>query len=170
MVDFAGILGLLHHFAHEPVGVELSKRAIEVIRAADRTARFHSREARDGRGRELTECFTIHVHQRVEEHLREFFVRHLAHGAATIHGGHHLLKAHLAAVGRVTVVTRRHTGGIQREVHVEHRFEHFVMSVVFHQRGTERSLQRGPVVQRDELDRAHRVEVLGHAHGETRGA
>ena len=43
--DLAIVLRLLHHLADEAVGVELTQRAVEVVRAANRSARFHAGEA-----------------------------------------------------------------------------------------------------------------------------
>jgi hypothetical protein len=39
---------------------------------------------------------------------------------------------------------------------------------MLHQCRTERSLERLPIVERHVLDRAHRVEVLGHRHRQAR--
>ena len=47
LADLLVLLRLLHHLADEAVGVELPQRAVEVVRAADRPARLHAREARD---------------------------------------------------------------------------------------------------------------------------
>ena len=83
--DLLVLLGLLHHLADETFGVELPQRAVQVVRTADRAARLHPREARDRGRREQAQLLAVHVHQRVEEHLRELLVRDLAHRAGAFH-------------------------------------------------------------------------------------
>ncbi len=67
------------------------------------------------------------------------------------------------------VLTRR-TGREQREVHVEDGLERLPVMMVLHQRRAERGLERRTVAEVEMLDRAHRVEVLGHRHGQPRRA
>ena len=163
------LLGLLHHLADETVGVELPQRAVEVVRAADRPARLHAREARDRGAPRACAAARVHAHQRVEEHLRELFVGHLAHRAAAVHRGAELLEVGLrvgADLRPFAVLVD--AGAEDREVHLEHRVEHLVVPVVLHERRAERGLERVAVVERHVLDRAHRVEVLGHRHRQAR--
>ena len=162
--------GLLHHLADETVGVELTQRAVEVVRAADRSARLHAREARDRRRREHAHFVLVHAHERVEEHLRELLVGDLAHRAALIHRGAQLVEVCLRVGVELGLAFGVHAGREHREVDLEHRLEHAVVARVLHERRAERGLERGAILERHVLDRAHRVEVLGHAHGQARGA
>ena len=170
VADLLLVLRPRHHLGDETVGVELPQRAVEVVRAADRTAGFHPREPRHRRAREQAHLVLVHAHQRVEEHLRELLVRHLAHRAALIHGGAQLVEVGLRLGVEVGFAVGVHAGREHREEHLEHRVEHAVVARVLHERGAERGLERRPVVERHVLDRAHRVEVLGHRHGQARGA
>ncbi len=162
------LLGAVHHLVDEAVGVELPQRAVEVVGAADRPARLHARETSDRGAREQPELFGVHVHQRVEEHLRELLVRHRAHRARGFHRLAELVEvgAAFAAFAAVFVDARAE----HREVDLEDGLEHLVVAGVLHERRAERSLERISVFERHVLDRAHRVEVLGHRNGQTRGA
>ena len=91
LADLARVLRPLHQLAHETVGVELPQRAVEVVGAADRPARFHPREPAHRRGRELAQLLTVHAHERVEQHARELLVAHVAHRAAAVAGRAELL-------------------------------------------------------------------------------
>ena len=170
LADLLLVLGLRHHLGDEAVGVELPQRAVEVVRAADGAARLHAREARDRRAREQAHLVLVHAHQRVEEHLRELLVRHLTHRAALIHRGAELVEVGLRRGVEVGFAVGIHARREHREEHLEHGVEHAVVARVLHERRAERGLERRAIVERHELDRAHRVEVLGHRDRKAGGA
>ena len=160
--DLLVLLRALHHLLDQTFGVELPQRPVQVVRTADRSARLHPREARDRSPRQHPHLLAVHVHQRVEEHLRELLVRHLAHRAAGFHGLAQLLE--IGALGAFLATPRPRPRAEHREVDLEHGLEHLGVAVVLHQRRLERGAERVAVLERDVLDRAHRVEVLGHRH------
>ena len=77
-----------------------------------------------------------------------------------------LLEVGLRVAAALRPVAAVDAGAEDREVDLEHGVEHPVVPVVLHERGAERGLERLAVFERHELDRAHRVEVLGHRHRE----
>ena len=110
----------------ETFGVELPQRPVQVVRAADRPARLHAREARDRGRREHPQLLAVHVHQRVEEHLRELLVRELAHRAAGLHRGASCSKSAAVAAAFARLAALVDAGAEHREVHLEHGLEHLV--------------------------------------------
>ena len=171
VADLVLVLGVRHHLAGETVDVELPQRAVQVVRTADRTARLHACEPRDRGRRDHLHLGPVHAHQRVEQQLRELLVRQLAHRAAGIHRTAQLVEAGLVlALAALAVLARLHAGREHREVDLEHRVEHAVVARVLHERRAEAGLERIAVGERHVLDRAHRVEVLGHRHGQPRRA
>ncbi len=118
------------------------KRAVEVVRAADRPARLHAREARHRGPRQHPHLVLVHAHQRVEKHPRELLVRHLTHGAALVHGGAQLVEIRLRFGIEIGLAVGVHAGREHREEHLEHGFEHAVVAGVLHERRTERGLER----------------------------
>ena len=131
--DLLVLLGLLHHLGDEAFGVELPQRAVEVVRAADRTTGLHPGEARHRRARERAQLLGVHAHQRVEEHLRELFVRQLTHRAARVHLGAQLVEVGLGVGAELAAVAALDARAEDREVHLEHGVEHLVVTVVLHQ-------------------------------------
>ncbi len=170
VADLRVLLRLFHHLRDEALGVELPQRPVEVVRTTHRAAGFHARVPRDCRTREQSQLLAVHVHQRIEEHLRELFVRHLTHRAGGFHRLAQLLEVGFGAFAFGPGLRALDARAEHREVHLEHRVEHLGVPVVLHERRAERSLERVTVLERHVLDRAHRVEVLGHRHGQARDA
>ena len=159
-------LALLARLAHHPGGqaleVQLPQRSIEVVGAADGPAGLHAREAVHGHTGELAHLLPVHVHERLEEHLRQLLGRDVAHRAAAL-GAHGL---HGLEVGRTTVVALADPRRVEREIDVEDGLEGAPVVVVLHQGRSERGLERAALGDVDVLDGAHGVEVLGHRHRE----
>ena len=158
----------LHEPARERVVVQLPQRPVQVVGPADGPARLHAREARDGHRRDLAELVLVHVHERGHQHLGELFVAHALAGAATA-----LLAGNPAGFVRVAGLAARLTvtvdaAGVEREVDVEDGVERAAVPEALHQRRREHLAERVPFGQRDLLDAAHRVEVLGHRDREPR--
>ena len=110
--------------------------------------------------------------QRVEQHLGELLVATSAHRA-----GRRCPAAWRVARASASSPARRRRLAVavdaaaeQREVDVEDGVERALVPVVLHQRRAEHRLEHLAVVERDVLDRAHRVEVLGHRHRQPGGA
>ena len=167
----AALGAAFHHPLGQAVVVELPQRAVQVVGAADRTPRLHPREARHRHRRQLAELLAVHVHQGGEEHLGELLVAHaLAGTAAPLLTGYATRLVARLAVGTLAVaaVLVADASRVQREVDVEDGVERAPVAEVLHQRGREHLAERLALLQRDVLDRAHGVEVLGHRHRQPR--
>ncbi len=71
VADLAALARLAHHPGGQALEVELPQRAVEVVGAADGPSGLHAREAVHGHTGELAQLLAVHVHQRLEEHLRQ---------------------------------------------------------------------------------------------------
>ena len=163
--DVAFFLGSADEPRREVVQVELPQRPVQVVGAPDGASRFHARELGDRGGGEAAQLVAVHVHQRVEEHLRELLAGELASASPAAAGfADHL--GPLVGVGVVGV----DTGAVQREVDVEDGLERGPVPVMLDEGGTERGSEQVPVGDVDVLDGAHGVEVLGHRHREAGAA
>ena len=95
----------------------------------------------------------------------------LAHRAAAVHRGAELLEVGLRVGVELAASPSASTPGLNIEKYTSNTVSNtLVVAVVLHQRRAERGLERVAVVERHVLDRAHRVEVLGHRHRQPRGA
>ena len=162
-------LALVARHAHHPHGeiveVEHPQRAVEVVGAADGTTRLHPRVLLHREGGEAAQLVAVHVHQRGEEHRRQLLARDAGTGAvaaALALAGHVDLVA--APLGALAVVLARDAVAEQREVDVEDGVERLLVALVLDEGGAQDALEQLAIVDVDELDGAHRVEVLGHRH------
>ena len=71
VADLAPLAGLPHQTGGQALEVQLPQRSIEVVGAADGPSGFHPGEAVDGHARQLAELLPVHVHERLEQHLRQ---------------------------------------------------------------------------------------------------
>ena len=71
VADLAALARLAHHPGGQALEVQLPQRSVEVVRAADGPSGLHAGEAVHGHTGELTHLLPVHVHQRLEEHLRQ---------------------------------------------------------------------------------------------------
>ena len=160
--ELAGLLlrGLHELFQHA-VEIKITKRAVQVIGATDRTARLHAAEAGDRRLGDSPHHCLIRVEQRVVEHLGELFGGETfeSSGATLLRLARHVLAVHLRFAVGVDGVLRTAQG----EVHLEHRLEGAPVGGVLDQRAAEGVLERVAVLHRDDLHRLHGVEVLREA-------
>ena len=163
--DALGHLALVARAAHqagaEVVEVELTQRAVEVVRPADGAARLHARELGDGHRGEPAELVAVHPHEGVDEHLRELLARDLPTAPTGARLPHQPLEVPEVAEVRVVV----DPGAVQREIDVEDGLERLPVVVVLDERRAERSLEHVALGDVDVLDGAHRVEVLRHRDG-----
>jgi hypothetical protein len=163
------LLGRVHHLLEHVVEVEVAQRPIQVIGTADRSTRFHPREALNRLLRERPHRALITVHQRLHEHLGDLFGCERLHAALASALALHLL-LHLAPelveIGFFIAVGDLVLGSAEAEVDLEDRLEAAPVGVVLDQRRPECVLERLAVLDRDVLNRLHRVEVLGERHRE----
>ena len=101
-----GVLtGLLHQLFEHTLEVEVPQRAVQVVRAADGTARLHAGVTLHGLSGHGAHHRLIAAHERLVEHLGQFLGRHalarasLARGVAGAVGRLHAL--HVAHVGQI---------------------------------------------------------------------
>ena len=157
-----------HQARRELVDVELPERAIQVVRAPDRTAGLHARVLRDRHRREVPQRVPVHAQQCLEEHLRELFTRELAASTRAARVLARGFEQAFRPVGQLVFAVD--PGRVQGEVDVEDGFERLPVVMVLDQRGAERGLEGVAVLKVDVLDRAHGVEVLGHRDRQARVA
>ncbi len=92
----------------EVVEVELAKRAVEVIGAADRSPRLHPRELLHRHRRESAHLVAVHPRQRVQQHRRQLLARHRLTAGAT--AGLALLECRVVELRPLVAVAERRPG------------------------------------------------------------
>ena len=154
------------------VEVEVPQGPVEVVGAADGTARLHAGVATDGKAGDCRQHRLVAVSQGLVEHGGDLLRRDELAGAGA---GFAFSPAGAASRPRCGVVVlrlrgRRITdvvlGAAHREVHLEGRIERSPVRRRLHERGAEGVLDRLAILERKVPDRLSCVGGFGHRHRE----
>jgi len=164
------LLRLLHEPLEHAFEVEVTKRPVQVVRAADGAPWFHAGKALHRRAGDRPHEVLVRPHERLVEHLGEVVGRHslaltlpLAFTLGAVFWI--LLRRVVAGLKRVAVFVEQVVlSAAQREVDLEHCLERIPVLVVLHERRGQCVLEGVAIAKRDVLHRFHCVEVLGEAH------
>ena len=164
---------VLHQLLEHPVEIEVSQRPVQVVGATDRATGFHPRIATHRLTGHRAHHGLVALLQGVVEHLGQLFRGHPSPGTTLTLVARSVTRR--LRIFLVVFVERRveHVPGNfvlfapEREVHIEDDLEGLPVGMVFHQRGRKCVLERRAILERDVLDRLHRIEILGEAHWES---